>query len=42
VSHRSKQEMLGSAKSNAKMTSIGSGIAALVGVGLTIAGLIAR
>ena len=42
VSHRSKQEMLGSAKSSAKMTSIGSGIAALVGVGLTIAGLIAR
>lgn len=41
VSRRSKGEMLGKAKSTATWTSVASGVVALVGAGLLIAGLIA-
>ena len=40
VSLRSRAEMLGSAKKRADLTAALSGVCALVGVGLTIAGLL--
>lgn len=40
VSTRTKQEMIGSARTTAKYTAIGSGVLALVGIGLLVAGLL--